>query len=446
MFLEVLRELNHGVLVGGLAALCVLGGALVWHGVQHVLLRRRGLAREAELLSQALPPDEELPHVLAQIPTFNEGRVIGRAAAAAGNLNWPRDKLHIQLLDDSTDGSVEAARAAVAALCARGIDAKLLHRADRGGFKAAALQAGLEQSEHEYVVGFDADFVPPRDFLRQCMRVLLADSGLAFVQARWDSINADQNALTRAQQRIIDVFFGIHQTARGWSGYYVNYSGSGGVWRRAAVDELGGWTSDTILDDLDITCRALLRGLRGISLVTVAIPGELPDSIVAWREQQYRWNCGLAQAMRKYIPLAWRSGLTLPNKIIMSLHLGSSIFGAVAGVTAVAAALEVGLLGPRLNGALAPLAAIGSLEIIAVIAMVPLSQRLLRGAGPWRELPRALASFAVLVFTHLVVALSLKDVMYGKEPAWSPTPKKGSQLAPPAGHLPPRRGVEGLVE
>ncbi len=388
MLFELLLLLDHGILVGGLGVLCVLGGALVWHGAQHVRLRRVGLAREARLLRQALPPDAALPHVLVQIPTFNEAAVIGRAAGAAGDLDWPRDKLHIQLLDDSTDGSVEAARAAVADLRARGLDATLLHRTDRRGFKAAALQAGLEQSTAEYVVGLDADFVAPRDFLRRCMRVLLADPGLAFVQARWDSINADQNALTRAQQRIIDIFFGIHQTARSWSGYYVNYSGSGGVWRRAAIDDLGGWTSDTILDDLDITCRAALRDRRGVGLVSVAIPAELPDSIGAWREQQYRWNCGLAQAMRKYVPLAWRSGMTLSSKIILSLHLGSSIFGAVAGVAAVAAAVELALTGSVAGGAVSAFLAAVGVELAALLGVSMWDQRLLRRTAPWRELPR----------------------------------------------------------
>jgi cellulose synthase/poly-beta-1,6-N-acetylglucosamine synthase-like glycosyltransferase len=435
--LTLLLLLDHWVLVGGLSILCVLGGALVWHGVQHVRLRKMGLAREAALLSRALPPDAELPHVLVQIPTFNEGVVIGRAAGAVGELDWPRDKLHIQLLDDSTDGSVEAARAAVAALRARGLDATLLHREDRRGFKAAALQAGLAQSTAEYVVGFDADFVAPRDFLRQCMRVLLADPGLAFVQARWDAINADQNALTRAQQRIIDVFFHV-EIVRSWSGHLVTYHGSGGVWRRAAIDDLGGLTSDILPEDLDISLRALLRGWRAEALATTAVPGELPDTTAAWLRQQYRWNNGLAQAMRKYLWVVLGSRLTAPRKLLVLTHLINSLFGVLLGIAVTTALLEVLLTG-GLTTTVWTLAAVGAAETcLGAIGLFLLSQRLLRGTDPWRELPKTLTSVAVFVYAQLASMQSLLDALRGKAWVWLPTPKKGA--TPPLGRSSAGRG------
>ena len=434
---RVLLLLDHWVLVGGLGVLCVLGGALVWHGAQHVRLRRVGLAREARLLSRALPGDAELPHVLVQIPTFNEAAVVGRAAAAAGELDWPRDKLHIQLLDDSTDGSVEVARAAVAALRARGVDAALLHRRDRRGFKAAALQAGLEQSTAEYVVGLDADFVAPRDFLRRCMRVLLADPGLAFVQARWDSINADQNALTRAQQRIIDLFFYV-EIVRSWSGHLVTYHGSGGVWRRAAIDDLGGLRSDILPEDLDISLRALLRGWRAEALAATAVPGELPDTMTAWLRQQYRWNNGLAQAMRKYLPVVWRSGLSAPRKLLVLTHLVNSVFGVLFGTVVTTAVLEA-LLTRHLTTTVLILAAVGAAEIcLGVIGLFLLSQHLLRGANPWRELPRTLASIGVFVYAQLASMQSLLDALRGRALVWLPTPKSG--VPPPPGRSSPERG------
>src|SRR5262249_23625358 len=280
-----------------------------WHVVAFVRLRRAGLAREAELLRHPLPPDAELPAVLIQIPTCNEGAVVRRIADAVARLDLPSKKLPVQVLDDSTDDSVVMAREAVDTLRGRGFDAVLLHRNERAGFKAAAMQAGLGLSDHDYVAVFDADFVPPRDFLRKCLSVLLADPVLAFAQARWDAINARENALTSAQQRLIDVFFGVFQAARSWSGHFVIFSGTCALWRRSALDQLGGWQSDIFMEDMDLSCRAFLAGWRGRCLVTLAVPGELPSSTGSWQRQQYRWNGGLAQAMRKHLPAIWRSRL-----------------------------------------------------------------------------------------------------------------------------------------
>src|ERR1700730_3944022 len=164
--LEVVRQLNRGVLVAALAVLCLLGASQVWHLVQYIRLRAKGLKRETALVRRRLPAEGQLPHVLLQIPTMNEGRLAHRIARAAGSLDWPRDRLHIQILDDSTDGSsTEVAGEAVAALRLLGIEGTVLHRTDRIGFKAAAMQAGLERSTHEYVAVLDADLVPPPNFL-----------------------------------------------------------------------------------------------------------------------------------------------------------------------------------------------------------------------------------------------------------------------------------------
>ncbi|HXP76930.1 MAG TPA: glycosyltransferase [Stellaceae bacterium] len=436
MSLEVLRLLDHGVLVTALALFCVVGASLPWVVIQHVRLRRKGMAKELELLGLPLPPEGQLPHVLVQLPTCNDGAVIRRVAEASANLDWPSGKLHIQILDDSTNGSADIARDAVASLCTRGIDAKLFHRATRNGYKGAALQAGLQQSDHEYVVVFDADFVPAPDFLRRCLGVLLADADLAFVQSRWDGLNAEENALTRAQQYAIDAYDAVHQAARSWSGYFVQFTGTCAVWRRAAVDDVGGWASDILPEDLDISYRALLRGWRALCLVTVAVPAELPNTRSAWQRQQRRWSNGLAQAMRKYLWPVWRSGLSFPGKMMASLCLASCVHGPLVGVIAITGAIHL-LLGGGTGPAAKALAVIASLEVACAVLGIALGQRLLRDTSVWRELPRALVGIAVFLFAQVAGAWSVLDAVRNKASVWTPTPKSGSEFAADSRRLAP---------
>ena len=440
MVLDVLRQLNHAVLLVALALLFALCSALAWHAITFVRLKRSGLAREAELLSHPLPPDTELPGVLIQVPTFNEGAVLHRIGEAIAGLDWPSDKLHVQILDDSTDDSAATAREAVAALRQRGLDAALLRRSKRTGFKAAALQAGLRLSNHDYVAVFDADFVPPRDFLRKCLRVLLADPKLAFVQARWDTINGQENALTRAQQRMVDVFFGVLQGARSWAGHFIIFCGTCALWRRSALDQLGGWQSDIFMEDMDLSCRTFLGGWRGRCLVTVAVPGELPASIASWQRQQYRWNGGLAQAMRKYLPLIWRSRLPLAQKLIASSCLGNSAFGVLLATSAVTGALGL-LLGSEPTPSGTALATAAGLAFAVAVPAMPLSRRWLRGVNPWADLPQVVSSILVLIYTQFAIALSFRHTVGAKGPGWTRTPKQGSPIGAEAREMPraPRR-------
>src|SRR5215475_8629392 len=175
----------------------------------HLFYRRRALARERLLLAQPLPPPAQLPRVVIQLPVYNERNVIDRLIEAAAAIDWPRDRLEIQVLDDSTDDTTELARRAVESVAARGIQARLVRRADRSGFKAGALRYGLTQTDAEFVAIFDADFLPPRDFLSRCILPLLADPGLALVQARWEHLNARENLLTRAQALQLDAHFAV---------------------------------------------------------------------------------------------------------------------------------------------------------------------------------------------------------------------------------------------
>ncbi len=303
-----------------LIGVCALGLHLLVITGTFLANRRKGEAIQAQYAGLPLPA--ELPRVLIQLPTFNEPEHVERALEAAAAMDWPRDRLRIQLLDDSIDGTPEIGHAKVAELRARGVDAELIHRTNREGFKAGALKNGLLYDDSEYVAIFDADFIPPTDLLKKTIPVLANDGGLAYVQTRWEHINPDANLLTRAQSIMLDAHFAVEQAARNWSGLFMPFNGTGGIWRRAAIDDAGGWEGDTLTEDIDLAIRAAMRGWRSAFMPSIALPGELPETVPAWRQQQFRWTKGFTQVALKLLPGAYRSpNLTLTQKIAMTFQL-----------------------------------------------------------------------------------------------------------------------------
>jgi cellulose synthase/poly-beta-1,6-N-acetylglucosamine synthase-like glycosyltransferase len=247
------------------------------------------------------PSPGDWPTVLVQLPVFNERYVVERAIDAAARLDYPPERLSIQVLDDSTDDTAALARARAAYHRARGRPVHYLHRADRAGFKAGALAAGLRAASGrgEFVAIFDADFVPPPDFLRRLVPRFRSNPRLALAQARWEHLNPDQNALTRAQALACDGYFAVDQAARSRAGLLMNFNGSAGVWRRAAIEDAGNWQGDTLAEDLDLSYRAQLRGWQLEYAPEAAAPAELPAAIVALKRQQFRWAAGSFQVLRK---------------------------------------------------------------------------------------------------------------------------------------------------
>lgn len=268
----------------------------------HRRLKARGLADEARVLARPLPADADLPAVVLQIPTFNEGLLVHRALAAAAALDWPRDRLEVQILDDSTDGSARQAAQAVAHWRAQGLDAVLIHRDDRREFKAGALANGLRLTACPYVAILDADYVPAPDYLRKTMPALLADPALPFVQARFDYLNPEANALTRTQAILLDAHLAVEQATRSWAGHPLPFNGTCGIWRREAIEAAGGWRGGTLTEDLDLTYRAWLMGRRGRFLMTVCVPGELPEDWQVWVTQQRRWTKGFGEVTLAMLP------------------------------------------------------------------------------------------------------------------------------------------------
>ncbi|MFQ5341287.1 MAG: cellulose synthase family protein [Anaerolineae bacterium] len=245
------------------------------------------------------PPLTDFPHVTVQLPIYNEQYVVNRLIDAVARVDWPRERLEIQVLDDSTDITTGIARAAVRHWRQQGVNIRLIHRDNRMGFKAGALAHGLTTAAGEFIAIFDADFVPPPDFLRRTIPHLLADAGLGLVQARWGHLNADYSLLTRAEALAIDAHFVVEQAARDRSGLYLNFNGTAGVWRRECIEASGGWQSDTLSEDVDLSYRAQLAGWRLGYLPDVVVPAELPPQIHGFKGQQFRWAKGSIQVARK---------------------------------------------------------------------------------------------------------------------------------------------------
>jgi len=281
-----------GVVFSAAALLVALFGANAF------LLCCLYLRRRAETVPDP-SPCPEWPPVTVQLPVYNEIHVVSHLIDAVARLEYPRDRLQIQVLDDSTDETTQVARERVLRHRAGGLDIELLHRSDRDGFKAGALANGLRGARGEYVAVFDADFVPPPDFLVRTVPHLVADQRLAFVQTRWGHLNERSSALTRAQALALDGHFVVEHLARNLNGLVVNFNGTAGVWRRAAIEEAGGWHSDTLTEDVDLSFRAQLAGWRALYLPEVVAPAELPPQVAAFRRQQARWATGAAQCLVK---------------------------------------------------------------------------------------------------------------------------------------------------
>lgn len=272
----------------------------------------------------AKPSTESLtafPFVTVQLPVYNERFVVERLIQAAAQLDYPHDRFEIQVLDDSSDDTSALIGTAVSHWQALGINIHHLRRATRYGFKAGALAEGLTYARGEFIALFDADFIPPADFLQRALPMLIAQPRTAFVQARWEHLNRKHSLLTHLQSIAIDGHFGIEQQARSQQALF-NFNGSAGVWRRTAIDEAGGWTADTLTEDLDLSYRAFLQGWDALYLNDLTVPAEIPATFMAYRRQQQRWATGSLACARKLLPQVWASPhLSWARKWQATLHL-----------------------------------------------------------------------------------------------------------------------------
>jgi len=302
----------------------VLVAILACYGMHRGMLvstcwRKRDKLRAIE----GVPPaqGDDVPRVTLQLPLFNEATVAQRLIERCAHLDYPADRLQIQVLDDSTDETTTIARMACERVAATGVDIVYIHRVDRTGYKAGALAHGLKSATGELVAIFDADFLPEPGFLRQVVGHF-ADPTVGCVQARWGHMNREHSMLTRVQALMLDGHHLVDNRSRWANGHLFNFSGTGGIWRVKAIEDAGGWQHDTLTEDLDLSYRAQMKGWRFVYRPDVVTPSELPEEMSAFRAQQFRWAKGTVQSARKLLGPIWDDkGLTLGQKIEATYHL-----------------------------------------------------------------------------------------------------------------------------
>ena len=265
-----------------------------------------------------------LPGVTVQLPIYNERHVAERLIAAVARMRYPRERFDVQVLDDSTDETEEVVARAVKRWRARGVAIRHIRRRSRDGFKAGALREGLRTARGDLIALFDADFMPPPDFLERAI-VPFADARVGMVQARWGHANRNYSLLTRAQALLLDGHFVLEHGGRYRGSCFFNFNGAAGIWRRAAIREAGGWQADTLTEDLDLSYRAQLAGWRFVFLPDIVVPAELPVEMNAFKSQQHRWAKGSMQSCRKLLPAVLRARLPLRVKLEAALHLTANL-------------------------------------------------------------------------------------------------------------------------
>src|SRR5438876_2157182 len=268
--------------------------------------------------------EADLPHITIQLPLFNEMYVVERLVQAVTELDYPRERLEIQVLDDSTDETTSIARATVEKYARNGFEIHYIHRNDRTGFKAGALEHGMKSAKGELIAIFDADFVPKPDFLRKLVH-FFTDPTVGCAQMRWAHINGSYNLLTRLQTIMLDGHFVIEQTTRNRTGNFFNFNGTAGIWRREAIELSGGWQHDTLTEDTDLSFRAQLMGWRFVYLLDEEAPAEIPVEVNAFKAQQRRWAKGVMQVGIKLYPRIWRSRLPMRIRLEMFFRLTGNI-------------------------------------------------------------------------------------------------------------------------
>jgi cellulose synthase/poly-beta-1,6-N-acetylglucosamine synthase-like glycosyltransferase len=287
-----------------------------WHRYYLVYLYMRNKDRQPKPGPMLNP----LPVVTIQLPLYNEMYVADRLIEAVCRIEYPRERLEIQVLDDSTDETGSIADLAARRFAAQGFDIKYFHRTSRVGYKAGALEAGLKVARGEFVAIFDADFIPSTDFLTRMMPYFTGDR-IGMVQARWGHINQDYSLLTKIQSILLDGHFVLEHGGRNRAGRFFNFNGTAGIWRRAAIDDAGGWQHDTLTEDLDLSYRAQLRGWQFVFVPDLIAPAEVPVEMNAFKSQQHRWAKGSIQTCRKLLPEILRANVPLSVKAEAFFHL-----------------------------------------------------------------------------------------------------------------------------
>ncbi|WP_022822878.1 cellulose synthase family protein [Hymenobacter norwichensis] len=416
LFLEITLLVLYG-----LCLVFILGFSLTQFQLTRLALRA---------YARGLPPEPAAPavwpRVTVQLPLYNEVYVAERLLDACAALDYPADKLHLQVLDDSTDETVGLVAARVAHYRAQGLRIDQVRRTDRQGFKAGALRHGLELTNGEFIAIFDADFVPEPDFLRRTLPYFDTPQ-IGVVQTRWGHLNEDYSLLTELQAFGLNAHFYLEQVGRTSGGHFINFNGTGGVWRRACIEDAGGWHTDTLTEDLDLSYRAQLRGWRFRYLPQVVAPAELPAAMDALKSQQFRWNKGAAETARKHLGTVLRSNQTAATKLHAAFHLlNSSVFVAIL----LMAVVSVPLVFVRADlPQLKPLLQLASVFLLAFVPLIYYyysSWQLDKpGASAGQFVPKFLLFLSMSMGLTLHNARAVVLGWLGRQSAFIRTPKLG---------------------
>jgi len=368
---------------------------------------------------------EELPLITVQLPVFNEMHVVERLLGSVARLDYPQDKLHIQLLDDSTDATTEIGRKEIAKLVEQGFDAELIHRVDRTGYKAGALENGTKTAKGEFLFILDADFVPNPDVLQKTIHYF-SDDRIGMIQTRWGHLNRTFNLLTRVQAMFLDGHLELEQTARNRSGRFFTFNGTGGMWRRKCIADAGGWEHDTLTEDMDLSYRAQLRGWRFIFLKEVETPAELPVDMDGFKSQQHRWTKGSIQVCKKVLPAIWRSKVPLYVKLEATAHLTSN-FAYLMLISLCFLIYPNQQFQPELGDwtYLLVNVPIFFFASVSVIMFYLTSQKALRPVSWWREIPYLPLLLALGIGMSINNAKAVLEAIFNHQSAFVRTPKYG---------------------
>ena len=368
---------------------------------------------------------EQVPSVTTQVPLYNELNVAERVIRAVAAMDYPEGKHEIQILDDSTDETEALVDRVASSLRETGIDIQVVRRPDRVGFKAGALETGRKIAKGEFLAVFDSDFVPKPDFLKKLMPYFLEDEEVGLVQARWGHLNGEDSLLTRAQSLGIDGHFTVEQSARASTGLFMSFNGSAGMWRRRAIEEAGGWKHDTLTEDLDLSYRAQLVGWKACFVPEVVAPAELPDTVAAFKSQQFRWAKGSMQTAVKLLPSVFRSECSWVHKVSGFFHLTHFAIHPCLVFMALLSLPFVTIAGPRVApGWFVAAALILSLASLAPSALYWYSQK---HAG----IPRRfrLMGIPLVLITGVGIAISnaraVGEALMGRRSDFIRTPKCG---------------------
>ena len=410
------------------SALLMLFGLNLYFSLFLCLLRLRKARKDTDSVTTDFffhYKEMDLPKVVTQIPVYNEYNVIERSMRAAAAMLYPQGRHVIQVLDDSTDETRALVDRVALELRAAGHDIQVVRRSMRTGFKAGALSHGMSLTDAGFFSIFDADFIPPQEFLMRTVPVLLMKKNVGLVQARWGHVNERASLLTFAQGLGIDAHFAVEQPARAWNNLFMTFNGTAGLWRREAIEDAGGWENDTLTEDMDLSYRSQLAGWKPFFLPDLVVEGEIPENINAFKVQQFRWAKGSIQTAIKLLPRVFRSDFPLLAKLEAFFHM---TYYAIFPLMVWVALLTLPVYS-TFSFSLSSPALMGLSMLLAVTAMAPpvlcvAAQLILRKDG-WKKL----LSFPVLLALGIGIAVSntraVFEAVLGIRSEFVRTPKKG---------------------